>query len=140
MNITKNEFNWLPPDAKLHHTGLAVHSIMDSGFQDLMVHEDPIQRVKVAFVTFNGVAIELIEPLNETSPVSNSLKKGIKLVHLCYEVNHLDESIKFAKQNGFSIISKPVPAVAFEGRKIQWLFHKTLGLVELVERVKNESI
>ena len=38
------------------------------------------------------------------------------------------------KQNYNHKISKPVPAVAFDNRKIVWLYNINLGLVELLER------
>lgn len=124
----------LGENTKFHHIGMAINDFEALPFKLSKIYNDPIQKVKVAFTDFQGAKIEFIQPTSNDSPVSNSLSKGIKLVHLCFEVDSIEESIKSAKSNGFSILSKPVPAVAFENKNIIWLFNKQFGLVELVER------
>ena len=61
--------------------------------QDCTVYSDPTQKVNVAFIKLNGMTVELIEPHGEDSPVWQSLKKGTKLVHLCYEVDDMDAAL-----------------------------------------------
>lgn len=126
------EFDFFGPGCRLHHVGLAVSSI-SAVSSTIEAFSDPIQKVRVAFMTINGAPVELIEPLTENSPVSNNLKKGQKLVHMCFEVPDIQQAIKSAKPHGFVQIAKPVPATAFEDRNIVWLFHKVFGLFELVE-------
>ena len=62
--------------------------------------------------------IELIEPASDKSPIDQSLKKGIKLLHICIEVPSLDAALKICSESGFRKISAVQPAVAFEMRKI----------------------
>src|SRR5262249_10897898 len=95
--------------------------------------QDPIQQVRVAFADLAGLTIELIEPAGENSPIDQSLKKGIKLVHICIEVPSLEAALNICAKNGFRKISSVQPAVAFGMRKIVWVFNSALGLVELVE-------
>ena len=116
------------------HIGLAVPSIQDTVGTELEIHTDETQRVRVAFVNLNGAPVELVEPLDEKSPVTAGLKKGQKLLHLCFKVSDMDAAIKTGRENGFHLFAKPVPAVAFKGRRIAWLYSKDYGLVELVER------
>jgi methylmalonyl-CoA/ethylmalonyl-CoA epimerase len=94
---------------------------------------DPIQKVTVAFLDLHGLTIELIVPAVENSPISRQARKGVKLLHLCYRVPNLECAIAAALDVGLLLIAPPVPAVAFQGRKIAWLFSDTMGLFELVE-------
>jgi methylmalonyl-CoA/ethylmalonyl-CoA epimerase len=99
--------------------------------------EDPIQQVRVAFVTLQGgVKIELIEPMTDTSPVSRILlaKRG-GLYHLCYSVDNIDEEIKYFSNKGCRKISGPTPAAGFEGRRIAFLYTPQSDIIELVEQV-----
>ena len=118
--------------AKLHHVGLGVASI-EKLTQDAVTWDDPIQKVRVAFVELNGARIELVEPLGEGSPVNRSIREGVKLLHLCYEVPDLEVAVQRSQAFGFRRIQKPAPAVAFENRRIAWVFSFDYGLVELLE-------
>ena len=126
--------NLFGPGATFHHVGLAVRAIDDLGIAELKKVHDPIQKVSVAFVDLHGTCLEFIEPAAGDSPVTASLKKGIKLVHLCVEVPDLEKAIHFAETQGLRQLSLPAPAVAFGGRLIVWLFHPTYGLFELLEK------
>src|SRR6185369_8631109 len=126
--------NWFGTDAIFHHVGMAVARIKPVGKEMPKVFDDPIQGVSVAFFENAGCCIELIAPLRENSPISASLKKGQKLVHLCFEVGSMDAAIKAAATSGFRCVAKPVPAVAFQQRRIAWVFSTEYGLVELLER------
>lgn len=125
---------WFGPDATFHHAGIAVTSIKNIGKESLEVFEDQTQRVAVAFFETGGCCIELVAPLNANSPVTSTLKKGQKLLHLCFEVNDIGEAIAVGAAQGFRCIAKPVPAVAFDGRLIAWVYHVDYGLFELLER------
>ncbi|QHT63422.1 hypothetical protein GXP70_28030 [Paenibacillus lycopersici] len=122
------------PSAKLHHIGLAVNQIDSQYLDQEEITEDPIQRVKVGFVSIADASIELIQPLNDQSPIHNSLKKGNKFVHLCFEVDDIHESLSCAESHQFKVIQQPVPAAAFANRKIAWVYHREWGLFELLER------
>jgi len=119
--------------ARLHHVGVAVRSIQESA-PGLAEVEDPVQKVAVGFLEMHGTVLELIEPRGDDSPVRRSLDAGERLVHLCYEVDNLEASMAEARSRGFHTLRSPVPAPAFDGRRIAWLFHRVFGLFELVER------
>jgi methylmalonyl-CoA/ethylmalonyl-CoA epimerase len=120
------------PGAAFHHVGVAVADIA-AACPSLATTHDPIQRVRVGFLSVHGAVVELIEPAGEGSPVSASIAKGIKLVHLCFSVPNLEAAIAAGEGNGCRQVSEPAPAVAFEGRRIVWVFHPTYGLFELLE-------
>jgi methylmalonyl-CoA/ethylmalonyl-CoA epimerase len=133
-------------NATLHHLGFTVSSItavaedfafsMSASWDGAITH-DPIQRVKVSFFSPANPAnpvFELVEPATEDSPVSNFLKKGGGLHHVCYEVDDLDVALEEARRVGLLVVSYPVPAVAFDGRRIAWICSKKRLLIELLER------
>ena len=119
-------------EAEIDHVGIAVESI-DTALPDAEKVVDGIQDVSVAFVSIHGMTMELVEPNSDTSPISNLMSKGSKLLHICYRVPDIDAAIRKARKHGVHLISQPVPAVAFDNRKIAWLYSKTYGLLELVE-------
>lgn len=114
--------------ATFHHLGFAVSSI-DENLKKIY---DPIQRVTVAFVDMNGVKVELIKPEGEDSPAKNFMGKGV--YHLSFEAQDLEKCIEHAEENGFKCISAPVPAKAFNGRKIAWLISSKYGLIEVLQK------
>jgi len=115
-------------DATFHHLGLAVSSIDEH----LEKTYDPLQKVTVAFVDINGVNVELIKPEAEDSPAKNFVGKGV--YHLSFEVADIEKCIEHAEENGFKCIAKPVPAKAFNGRKIAWLMSSKYGLIEVLQK------
>lgn len=119
--------------ATLHHVGIAVRSIAAAA-PGLASTHDPIQKVNVAFFRMHDVVVEYIEPAAEDSPVTRSIQQGQKLLHLCFEVDNLEDAIAAGRAGGFQMIRPPVPATAFEGRRIAWVLSTQLGLVELLER------
>jgi methylmalonyl-CoA/ethylmalonyl-CoA epimerase len=137
----------LPSSARatLHHIGFVVLSIKDSaesfalslgGSWDGKITFDPIQKVNVTFLkghSSTDALIELVEPGGPDSPVSKFLKGGGGLHHLCYEVGDLDSHLQFCKSVGTIIIRPPVPAVAFDGRRIAWGVTRKRLLVEFLE-------
>jgi methylmalonyl-CoA/ethylmalonyl-CoA epimerase len=78
--------------------------------------------------------LELVEPASDASPVSNFLKTGGGLHHVCYEIDDLASGLRDAKASGFAVVAAPAPAVAFAGRKIAWICSRNRLLIELLER------
>jgi methylmalonyl-CoA/ethylmalonyl-CoA epimerase len=130
----------------LHHLGFAVSSIsvaaeafaasISARWDGEIIH-DPIQGVRVAFfhpIDSRNPVFELVEPASDASPVSNFLKKGGGLHHVCYEIDDLDSGLREARGVGLGIVAEPAPAVAFDGRRIAWVCSKKRLLVELLER------
>jgi methylmalonyl-CoA/ethylmalonyl-CoA epimerase len=127
---------------EFNHLGVATDNIRKSietfeklGFASGKVIFDDIQLVNICFLKKdNHPDIELIEPVNEKSPVRNILDKvGTTPYHICYTTKDLQQEILCLKQNGFILVVTPVNAIAFEMRKICFLYNKNFGLLELVE-------
>ena len=120
-------------EARFHHIGLAVESIRAVSPSSEVVVEKT-QKVSLAFIQFNWITIELLEPFGENSPIARSLRAGVSLLHLCYEVPDLEAAVELCRPAGFHRVSRPVPAQVFENRRIVWVFSKQYGLFELPER------
>jgi methylmalonyl-CoA/ethylmalonyl-CoA epimerase len=129
---------------RLHHVGYVVASIEQAmpGFLrslgatwDERVIHDPLQKVKVAFLTTRAedAQIELVEPAGEDSPVAGFLARGGGLHHVCYEVSDLEKALEEFRGRGAAIAKRPKPAVAFDGRRIAWVITAEKLLVELLE-------
>lgn len=99
--------------------------------------DDPIQKVQVNFLAKSSddvAEIELIAPIAEDSPIRSMLAKdGGGAYHLCFETSDIEGALAHAKKNGCIVVSPPVPAVAFEGRRIAWIYTRSRQLFELVE-------
>ena len=131
----RHELNFFGKNAKFSHVGIAVKSIKAINLNGKKII-DKTQNVSVAFAKLNGLQIELIEPLNDRSPINRNLEKGCRLVHLCYEVPDMDEALSECRKYGFHSIAKSLPAEAFDQRKISWVYSKHFGLFELLESSK----
>ena len=134
-----------------HHIGFVVASIEDSveGFLQFLhdewngkIFHDPNQVVKVTFLHSRqpgNPVLELVEPAGEKSPVTPFLKRGGGLHHLCYEIDNLEEQLRWSRTQGGIVVRPPLPAVAFEGRRIAWVYTKNKLLVEYLERQRRSA-
>ncbi|HLH39842.1 MAG TPA: VOC family protein [Bryobacteraceae bacterium] len=129
---------------KLHHVGFVVRSIEESlgGFLHSLdshaatgVIHDPLQQVNVLFLRTGSAEsmIELVEPAGEKSPVRRFLEKGGGLNHLCYEVADIEGALERMKLRAATIVSRPKPAAAFNGRPVAWAVTKEWLLIELLQ-------
>lgn len=130
-----------------HHVGYAVENMEKSikafgkiGFvQDSDVVADDFRKVNIVFMKnkAGGQLVELIEPMNEESPVFKTCEKmngAASPYHICYEVEDIEWAVKELKRRKFVVTSKANPAVAIDGRRVAFLFQKDAGLIELVEK------
>jgi len=126
-----------------HHVGIAVHSIeetanryKDLGYSLTETIKEPIQNVYLAFLKKEGSPLlELVQPVDKTSPVSTILKKvGVSSYHFCYESNDLLKTIEELENRNYKVLVEPIKAVAFNNRKISFLYHLDVGLIELLEK------
>ncbi|HUO14450.1 MAG TPA: VOC family protein [Verrucomicrobiae bacterium] len=134
-----------------HHIGIVVESIQNNiqGFLqslhaewDGTVFHDPNQGVRVSFLhskRAGNPVVELVEPAGENSPVTPFLKRGGGLHHLCYEVEDLEHQLQLSRRQGAIVVRAPLPAVAFQQRRIAWVYTKNKLLVEYLERTKKST-
>jgi methylmalonyl-CoA/ethylmalonyl-CoA epimerase len=95
---------------------------------------DPLQDVELQFLQDEaGVRLELIRPLSADSPSARALKQGGGLNHVCYRVADLDASVRALVADAAKLVREPLPAVAFGGRRVAFLYTRQRELVEFVE-------
>lgn len=135
-------------ETRLHHVGFAIRNIENeiAAFRssilarwDGKIFHDPLQKVRVTFLRTpspTDAMVELVESAAEDSPVGQFLKRGGGLHHLCYEVPDLDAHLEKMKAGGGIIIKSPLPAVAFENRRIAWVVTRQKLLLEFLEKKK----
>ena len=129
---------------KLHHIGFVVQKINESlgeiaNFLSFESTSLPTiigsQKVNVCFLKTNNVYIELIEPAEENSPITNFAKEGGGFHHLCFEVDDIQQEIDRMVKNGAHLVVAPVKG--FEDRLLAFLMlnlKKTkCKLIELME-------
>lgn len=143
-NVGPVSLSWAPL-GRIHHFGFVVPSIetavekfatsLDLNWDGEIFH-DPNQLVRVTFLQGSSLAdpiLELVEPAGEKSPVRGFLERGGGLHHLCCQVDNLEEQLKKSRATGGLITRPPVPAVAFGGRRIAWVFTRNKLLIEYLE-------
>lgn len=128
---------------KINHVGLAVPDIdayleklapLLEGFPRGSKIVNARQKVREQFISDGATTIELLEPLTEGSPLQGFLNKNRAggLIHLALDVDDLDVAIARVIAGGGRLVAGPVPDVAFNERRIAFVY---LGgqLTELIE-------
>ena len=125
-----------------HHIGLAVRSIdltaaiyVNAGYKQSVTIFAPVQNVNICWlIKENMPTVELLAPVDETSPVCKSLEKnGVSPYHTCYVVNDIEGAVADLRKMKYIVVSKPVEAPAIHNSKVAFLYNKNIGLIELVE-------
>jgi methylmalonyl-CoA/ethylmalonyl-CoA epimerase len=129
---------------RIDHVAMAVPSIaqfredasvMLGELRASPVYENRTQRVREQFLDDGHTRIELLEPLDTTSPISAFLDRNPAggLLHLALQVTDIRDSIARIEAAGGCLVSGPVPDVAFAGRQIAFVL--VAGqLMELIEQ------
>ena len=130
---------------KLHHIGIVVKNIQKSlgelnqylNFESTTVPSlVGSQKVNVCFLKTNNVFLELIEPAQENSPISDFVKKKGGFHHLCFEVDDIHIELERMKKNGARVIVDVVRG--FENRLTAFVMldmkNTNCNLIELAEK------
>ena len=128
---------------KIHHLAIAVNSIEDG----LAIYEDalglkcehrediPGQKVKTAMLPVGDTRIELVQPMDPSSPVAKHLEKnGPGMHHLAFKVKDIQASLDKLAEQGMPLVHKEGQA-GVGGSLIAFLHPKGTGglLIELVQ-------
>jgi len=127
---------------KLHHIGIVVKNIQESvgelaeflDFEETLVPmEVKSQQVNVCFLKTADVYVELIEPIEDDSPVKKFSESGGGFHHLCFEVEDIFEELENMKKSGARVIVEPTKG--FEDRLIAFVLlnmkNTNCNLIEL---------
>ena len=95
------------------------------------VEEVPNEKVKVVMLNLEDTRLELIEPLDDTSPISKFLKeRGEGIHHIAITADEIESDVNHAKENGMRFLGDL--RTGSYGRKITFIHPKSLNGV-LVE-------
>ena len=130
---------------KVNHIAIAVPNIKEAALKwqqaldikksDIIVLKE--HGVKVVFIEFSNLKIELLEPLNNESPISKFLEKNPKggMHHICFEVDKISDTINTLKDKKITILGDGKPKIGAHERPVVFIHPNDLSgtLVELEE-------
>lgn len=96
---------------------------------------DPVNGVYVQFCRDAcGIVYEVVAPLGERSPVAGALASRHNVLnHVAYLVSDLGAVRQRIRQSGIVPVAPPKPAVAYDGRPIQFFVTPLRFIIELIE-------
>ena len=134
---------------RLNHVGIATPSIARSvetyrlllGATAIGEPFDlPAQGVKVCFVDAPNTQIELIEPLDDASPIAGFIRKNPAggQHHVCFEVPDIGTAVADLTAKGATVLGEP--RIGAHGTPIVFVHPRDVGglLVELMEAPHGE--
>ena len=137
-----------PHDMRLHHVGVITGNLEGSmnfytslGYAASAIYADPIQKARIVLMQrAHEPLIELIAPDSPESPAASWIQRiAVGPYHTCYEVDDLEAMVAFLRRHRLFPVIKPVPAVAFNMRRIVFLWGESSGLLELLEAFPREQ-
>ena len=99
------------------------------------VMEDQGVKTSMLVPEDGGTAIELLEPMDENSPISKFLdKRGEGIHHICYKVDDIEAVLERLKKQGVRLIDESPRPGAYNSR-VAFIHPKAMNgvLVELAE-------
>jgi len=133
---------------KLNHIALVVPDLCQAaatysnvlGANVSAVHHNEKQGVSMVYVELSNTKIELLHPLNETSPIYKFLEKSPSggMHHVCYEVADIVTARDKLIASGARVLGDSEPTIGVHGNPILFLHPKDFfgTLIEL-EQVGN---
>ncbi len=128
---------------KMDHIGIAVANLEEAlaiysrlGFASGQQEIVPAQKVRTAALAIGESNLELLEPMEEDSPVGKFIaSRGQGVHHLAFRVDNIEEKLQELHVAGFRLIDRK-PRLGAGGARVAFLHPQgTLGtLIELVER------
>lgn len=96
--------------------------------------EDRERNIYIRFGELDGYRVELVAPISSNSPVDTHLSKiGPTPYHICYKSTNIEADIEYLQKNRFKVMIPLAPAIAFEGKRVVFIYSLAVGLIEIVE-------
>lgn len=126
---------------RVDHIGYAVKDIEKAkksmealGYEFGPTVEDKDRNVSIAFGEMGGYRVELVAPMSEGSPVDMQISKiGPTPYHICYKSDDVEADIARLKQSHFKVTIPLAPAIAFNNKRVVFMYSLSVGLIEIVE-------
>lgn len=138
--IIPGKINTKYTSPKFHHFGYATYDIKvtedffkELGFiEDSDLIKDDLLGVFIKFYKFDKseIKLELVAPIDVlNSPIKSVLSRRPGLYHLAFLSSNFAQT---AKKCSLSAITESKPAVAFDGRHVQFFVSKDSSIIELI--------
>ena len=126
---------------KFHHIGYATASVVrereffeNLGYiQEGREFTDPAQGIYGCFLQGPGPRLELLENLAGRETLTPWLDAGTKMYHIAYEVNDIEAAGVWAGSQRGKMVVAPLPAIAFQGRRVSFFAFPRGPLIEFIE-------
>lgn len=127
---------------RVDHIGYAVKDISNArktmealGYVFEPIVEDTERNISIAFGNLDGYRVELVSPnRGGTSPVDIVISKNSAMpYHICYKSKSIEEDIERLVLNRFKVTVPLAPAIAFNNKRVVFLYSLSIGLIEIVE-------
>ena len=126
---------------KIDHIGIAVKDLASvlAFYQDALGLENTgfevveEQGVRVAFLPVGESRVELLEPLNEESPIAKFIsKRGEGIHHICLDVDSVSQTLGEMQERGLQLIDKE-PRLGADDKLVAFVHPKASSgvLIEL---------
>jgi methylmalonyl-CoA/ethylmalonyl-CoA epimerase len=130
---------------KIDHIAIAVNNVEDAakiyqaalGVDTVEFETVESEGVKLAIIHLENGRIELMQPMNDESPIKKFLdKKGQGLHHMALQTNNIDGEVERMEECGIQFLGKIRPGS--EGTKVIFIHPKSLSgvLAELCSHPK----
>lgn len=129
-------------EATLDHVGIAVRQIAETLKAYRLLGIEPGQRevvadqgVELQMLPVGITRLELLQPMNDDSPLSKFIqKRGEGLHHIALKVQNIEAVLESCKNNGIRLIDEK-PRIGAGGSLIAFIHPASTGgvLIELVE-------
>lgn len=127
---------------KIDHIGIAVKDLKHSmdmyrtlGFEIVCTERVETQKVNLALIRIGESMLELLEPMDEASPLAKSIeRRGEGVHHIAFAVTDIVDALRRLKNAGVRLIDE-MPRTGAGGAKIAFIHPKSTCsvLLELVE-------
>jgi len=132
---------------KVEHIGIAVKNISSSnklfkklfGISHYKIEEVASEGVVTSFFQLGDTKIELLEAINEDSPIAKFIKKrGEGIHHIGFEVKDINAEMQRLKKEGFVLLNE-VPKPGADNKLVCFLHPKSTNtvLVEICQEMQH---
>lgn len=128
---------------KIHHIGYLVKKLPKAaaefkklGYVEVSgVTDDQIRKVDIQFLEKDGYVVELVSPNSPDSVVAGLIKTYKNApYHICYLCEDMEADLKQLTENGYFQMDMPTEAPALDHKKVCFLMHPQMGMIELLEQ------
>jgi len=127
---------------KIHHIGYLVKNLESAvvlfrrlGYLQMSnIVRDDCRKIDIVFLQMDGLTVELVSPYDPLSVVGGLAKRiGNSPYHICYQTGSFNADVETLRNMHYVLCGEPAPAPACGGKRVAFLVHPIIGMIELLE-------